>query len=98
MRSFILPLLSSAALAATEYDFMSYITYHNKSYATLDEYHTRFQQYLTTDKVINEHNSSQNSYRLAHNKFSDRSESEMSQMYGDISIPERIHRETSKAA
>jgi len=63
---------------------MQYIAKHSRSYASLAEYEFRKALYTNTNAVIQEHNSSQTSYRLALNKFSDRSESEMAQMYGEV--------------
>jgi hypothetical protein len=62
---------------------MQYISKHNRSYSSLAEYEFRKALYTNTDAVIKEHNASQSSYLLAHNKFSDRSEAEMAQSYGE---------------
>lgn len=67
---------------------MEYITNFSKSYQTMDEYNARLKIWKEANQIIEEHNSSQNSYKLGHNKFSDTSELEMIKMFGDVSRPE----------
>jgi CO dehydrogenase/acetyl-CoA synthase beta subunit len=96
MRSILLSAIAGACLAYNEYNFVSYIATHNKHYDSIDEFKVRFAKYLEADKVIKEHNSSQDSYRLAHNKFSDRTEEEMQKFYGDVYVDESKHKRAPK--
>lgn len=76
-------ILAGAVQAYNDFEFMQYISKHGRSYASLAEYEFRKALYTNADAVIKEHNANQGSYRLAHNKFSDRSEAEMAQMFGE---------------
>jgi hypothetical protein len=49
MRSILLSALAGATFAYNEYNFVSYIATHNKSYASIDEFKVRFATYLETD-------------------------------------------------
>ena len=79
MKSFI-TLAFAAVVSAVEsedsFHFMQYISKYGKSYSSVQEYETRFENWLVKNKAINEHNALISSYKMAHNKFSDWSESE----------------------
>jgi len=55
---------------------------HGKSYLTLEEFATRQALYSETDALIKAHNATESSFTLGHNKFSDYTEHERSQMLG----------------
>jgi len=61
---------------------MEYLTLHGKSYITADEFHARKALYMETDALIKAHNETDSSFKLGHNKFSDYTEHERSQMLG----------------
>lgn len=61
---------------------MEFISFHGKSYLTMEEFNTRFALYQQTDEVITEHNHTESSYKLGHNKFSDFTEMERQAMAG----------------
>jgi len=65
---------------ATQY--MQYLTFHGKSYLTAEEFAMRKELYMATDDLINTHNATESSFKLGHNKFSDWTEFERSQMLG----------------
>jgi len=45
------------AMEANEYDFMRFISTFGKSYATKEEYETRYNLYKANLAIVNEHNS-----------------------------------------
>ena len=75
MQSFTFATLVSAALAinADELEFTKYAARYNKAYEDVEEFATRLERYMHHDKVINEHNNSNDSknFVLGHNQFSD---------------------------
>lgn len=44
---------------------------HGRSYGTVEEYEFRMTNFLSNDEFIKEHNASQSSFKLDHNKMSD---------------------------
>lgn len=82
MKTFIaLALAGVTAAVKPEYNFMEYIIENGRSYATLEEYTLRLALFMKSDRLIEAHNSMPSTYILAHNKFSDRTEYEMSKLY-----------------
>ena len=69
-------------LAAMASQYMQYLTFHGKSYITIEEFELRKALYIETDAVINEHNATESSFKLGHNKFSDYTEHERKRMLG----------------
>jgi hypothetical protein len=67
-------LSTEQAALATQY--MEYLTFHGKSYLTMAEFETRKSLFLDTDTLIKEHNATDSSFKLGHNKFSDYTEGE----------------------
>ena len=63
-------------------EFMEYLTLHGKSYVTMEEFETRRSMYLQTDELIKAHNSSDSSFKLGHNQFSDMTDYERSKLSG----------------
>jgi len=74
MKSFI-ALAIAAVTNATElennFKFMQFVSKFAKNYKTMEEWAIRIQHWLEVDKVIEEHNAKESSYKLGHNKFSD---------------------------
>jgi len=65
---------------ATQY--MEFLTFHGKSYLTIEEFETRHALYQQTDELIKAHNATESSFKLGHNKFSDYTHHERTQMLG----------------
>ena len=63
-------------------EFMEYLTLHGKSYVTMEEFETRRSMYLQIDELIKAHNSSDSSFKLGHNQFSDMTDYERSKLNG----------------
>ena len=61
---------------------MGYLTTFGKSYITMEEFETRRDLYAKTDELIKAHNSSDSSFKLGHNNFSDWTEYERSKLTG----------------
>ena len=58
---------------------MQYLSKHNKSYPSLDEFNQRLQNFARVDAFIEEWNSNEeNSSKVGHNYFSDLSDEERS--------------------
>jgi len=56
--------------------FMEYVSHHGKSYITLEEFEARQELYMQTDALIREHNVTDSSFTIGHNKFSDYTDAE----------------------
>jgi len=56
--------------------FIDYVATHGKSYATKEEYEFRLANFAALDAEINEHNSENGLFTMAHNKFSDMTDEE----------------------
>ncbi len=67
---------ASAAELTNQHKFMQYLADQGKSYITAAEFNARFELFEKTENMINEHNSSQDSYWLVHNMFSDMTDME----------------------
>jgi cathepsin L len=65
---------------ATQY--MEYLSFHGKSYLTMEEFEVRKGLWTATDDLINEHNAMESSFKLGHNKFSDYTDFERKKMLG----------------
>ena len=64
--------------------YMGYLAEHGKSYITNEEFTARKALYMETDRLVNEHNATESSFKLGHNKFSDFTDYERSQLLGYI--------------
>ena len=72
MKSFIALALAAVASASEQgARFMQFITEHGKSYGTVEEFEFRFAQWAKMDQTIMEHNATESSFKLGHNKMSD---------------------------
>ena len=47
--------------------YMEYMTFHGKSYLTLEEFAVRQELYKQTDDLIKAHNATDSSFKLGHN-------------------------------
>jgi len=86
MKTFIAAAFAAAACAISENDFkfMQYLTKHNKSYGTVEEYRFRQELFQEMDAFIEAHNATESSYELGHNEMSDWSEAEYSRLLGRL--------------
>merc|ERR1711934_1116955 len=71
-------------IAAVAVQYMGYLAEHGKSYITNEEFTARKALYMETDRLVNEHNATESSFKLGHNKFSDFTDYERSQLLGYI--------------
>ena len=84
--------------------FNEWKTKHNKSYTTVNEESKRYKNFIKNYNKVNAHNnsSSNTSYKMALNKFSDMSDEEFSASHGyqtlDVSANETITLETSSSS
>lgn len=96
MKSFVAAaiagLVAATPMSAMDYKFMYYVAHHNKSYATLEEYNARQAIFAAKDAEMVAENASQNSYVLAHNKFSDWTEAEYKSILGYKKTYETVDR------
>jgi len=71
MKFFAAALIGFAS-ANVDTKFMEYVSTHNKSYGTIEEYRFRLALFAEADAIIEEHNSQNgSSFTLGHNKMSD---------------------------
>ena len=86
MKVFAAALFASAASATLmtkmDYDFMRYVSTHNKFYETSEEFEMRRSNYAAVDAFIEEANARDGPYRAGHNKFSDWTEEEKKALTG----------------
>jgi len=84
MKFTIAALLAAAASASDAYrtNFMQHITEFGLSYGTVEEYEFRFAQWLVKQAHIEEHNASESSYKVAHNKMSTWTDAEYKRVLG----------------
>ena len=76
-------------LQAMGVQYMGYLMEHGKSYITVEEFDVRQALYIETDAIVNEHNATDSSFKLGHNKFSDYTDYERSQLLGYVA-PETV--------
>jgi len=68
MRTFLAALLGVAsAMSELESSFFTFITEYGKSYASLEEYQLRFEQFSIAHSEITAHNLSGANFQLGHN-------------------------------
>ncbi len=95
MKTFAAALFAAVAQSAelmteTDYKFMAFISEHGKMYATVEEFMARKDIFRATDAAINEINADPNQTHVAgHNKFSDWTEHEFSNILGLKGAEER---------
>jgi len=71
-------------LQAAAMKYMEYTIQHSKSYMTFEEFDVRKALFIQTDAFIEEHNATDSSFKLGHNKFSDFTDYERNQLLGYI--------------
>ena len=77
----LLGVASAEVLTAEFMQFIDYVAKYNKTYASVEHFNIRKEQWLKTHAFIQENNSSLNSTHIAgHNKFSDYTEDEFKKM------------------
>ena len=64
--------------------YMQYVAQHGKSYITEEEFSIRKAMYIQTDAIIEAHNETESSFKLGHNKFSDFTDAERTQLTGAL--------------
>ena len=69
-------------MTSQDYEFMSYISTYGKSYPTKSEFKNRQSNYAIANSKINEFNASGSTSKVAHNKFSTWSSTEMKSLRG----------------
>ena len=65
-----------SAMSEIESAFLGYITEFGKSYTNVAEYEMRLREFAVKHSVIQEHNATEESFKLGHNKFSDWTDAE----------------------
>lgn len=74
--------VAAAPMTDMDFKFINYVAKFNKSYATSEEYAARQEIFAAKDVQITIENTSQSSYVLAHNKFSDYTDHEYKRLLG----------------
>jgi len=84
MKTFIAATFAAAAMAVQnlDHEFMQFVSHHGKNYQTVEEFAMRFDNFVQTHNFIQEHNSSNSTHSAAHNKFSDWTREEYTNMLG----------------
>ena len=59
------------SIDSVDIDFLAYLARYNKFYDSVDEFNVRLNLYRAVDKLIREHNATESSYTLGHNRSSD---------------------------
>ena len=60
----------TAAVASANTVFLSHVAEFGLSYGTIEEYNFRLANFERTEDIINDHNVTESSYKLGHNKMS----------------------------
>ena len=86
MKTFALAALAGISqatlLSQVDYDFMKFVTTHNKFYGTVEEFELRKANFVASDLKIKEQNQKNGNWTAAHNKFSDWTEEEYNRLLG----------------
>ena len=86
MKTFAIAALAGISQAThmgtVDYDFMRFVTEHNKFYGTVEEFDLRKTNFAVSDLKIKEQNAKIGSFRAAHNKFSDWTDEEYANLMG----------------
>jgi C1A family cysteine protease len=80
MKFFAAALFAVAATANS--DFLEHVAEYGLSYGTMEEYNFRLSNWANVDKVIREHNVTESSYKLGHNKLSTWTQAEYKRLAG----------------
>jgi hypothetical protein len=73
--------------SADHLSFLNFITTHNKSYESVEDYEFRLAEFLKKDQIILANNDSGTSFKLSHNKMSDWTESEYKRILTHSAMP-----------
>ena len=86
MKSFAFAAVIGAAnaLSAVEFDYVNYMAAFNKNHNDVETFNMRLSNYLRADSFINEHNSTNSSYTVGHNQFSDWTDAEYKSILGHV--------------
>ena len=78
MKTFALACIAASVSAMSEIEgaFLGYITQFGKSYSNMAEYEMRLREFAVKHAVIAQHNATEESFKLGHNKFSDWTDAE----------------------
>ena len=82
---FAAALLFASASASISGKYMEYVIKHSKSYLTSAEFQARKAIFAENDSLIEEHNSTNATFTLGHNLFSDMTEQEKARYRGRLS-------------
>jgi cathepsin L len=84
MKSFAIASLAGLAAAYGQVDlkFMMHCNKYGLSWPTVEEFNFRKSLFISTEVFIEEHNASESSYKVGHNKFSTWTRDEMAKLRG----------------
>ena len=86
MRTFIaaaaVAAVSAKVMTEADYEFIKFVVEHNKSYGTVEEFNARAKIFAERHQEIKEHNASNATWTLGHNKFSAHTPEEWKKMNG----------------
>jgi len=71
----------------SDYDYMRYVSKHNKHYETVEEFEMRKALFIEIETFIRMANARSTTYRAGHNKFSDWTQEEKDKLLGLKNIP-----------
>ena len=94
MKSFIVATLIAASSAFSNYaeSYMQYMATMGKSYNSIEEFNMRLENYIATDKFINEYNSNPDrTVTVAHNHLSDWTQAERDIISGKAAQNNTFH-------
>merc|ERR1712083_647533 len=75
--------VSAEVLTADFMEFINYVSKYNKTYASVEEFNHRYEQWMRVHQFIKVNNSSlHETHKAGHNKFSDWTEEEFKSMMG----------------
>ena len=66
----------------SDYDYMRYVSKHNKHYETVEEFEMRKALFIEIETFIRMANARSTTYRAGHNKFSDWTQEEKDKLLG----------------
>ena len=72
----------TAAVASANVEILSHVAEFALSYGTIDEYNFRLANFESMDRLIKEHNVTESTYKLGHNKMSTWTPAEYKKLLG----------------
>ena len=78
--------LSGTVITEQEHAFIQFIAKHRRHYGTKEEYETRLTKFAEKYDAVKEHNSGDNKFKLAINKFADYNDSERKELTGWVDM------------